>query len=211
MVNSKKEIHKCYTFNLAFQDGCGLRVTLADLSLVLLHLLHRDVFADFLAQLLSPQSNVATWRAWTCAAAAARFLSRTASAPSRWGCFPAAQSKACGPRRPASGSPRERRVRPHQEPGTTRSCLNNHAEFICAREWWATCSWTPVIITVAVLLQCCSDSNSRQLNTETSHFYWICLLHRQSWLISLSERGSPTSQRLTKGLCRWRTVYTRVT
>lgn len=175
MIKSKRDIHKCYTFNLAFQDGCGMRVTLADVSLVLLHPLHRDVFVDFFVQLLSPQSNVATWRAWTCAAAAARFLSRTASTPSRWGCFPAAQSKACGPRRPASGSPRERRVRSHQEPETKRNCLNSHAEFICAREW-ATCSWAPVIITIAVLLQCCSDSNSRQLNTETSHFYWICFI-----------------------------------
>lgn len=91
-----------------------------------LHSLH--IATSFKTSVLSCWVNhsvVVTWRAWTCAAAAAQSLWRTASAPSRWGCSPAAQSKACGPRRPSSNSRREWRVPPHREPGLTQNYFNN--------------------------------------------------------------------------------------
>lgn len=60
MIDSKKDVHKCSTFNLAFQTDCGCtkpeRVRLADVSLFPLHTSHCNVSADLLAPLLSSLS-----------------------------------------------------------------------------------------------------------------------------------------------------------
>lgn len=148
------------TFNLAFEGGCGCtkrgREKLANATFFYT----RYNATSFKTSVLScwvHRSVVVTWRAWTCAAAAAQSLWRTASAPSRWGCSPAAQSKACGPRRPASDSRREWRAPPHREPGLTQNCFTPHSYA------WENDHW----FTKRRLIQCPDDSNSRQFNTET--------------------------------------------